>query len=153
MKRRVCILCVLALIFVLLTACGDESVVLPPELKDTTAGQNLNLPQMTLVVSSWSASAVDYEPTVEEYVFDVNLDLEIHLPESYFFAPNFSVVSVTEEEIVLRSDQPMSLRGESGTINYLSNQQDFIIPYGESITLDTCTMDSGWSYTFTYTTQ
>ena len=144
MKRCISIICVLALLFVLLTACGDEK---------NLDREKTDFPQMTLTVSSWSGWSENYEPQVEEYAFDTTLDLTIHLPDTYPFVPTFSVVSVTENEIVLHSDEPMSLRGEGGTINFFSDQQDFTIPYGESITFDTCTLDAGWTYTFTYTRQ
>lgn len=105
-------------------------------------------PQLALTVSNWNGLLEDFEPEIQEFLFDANPRLTIQA--LYSRLPTFSVISVSDTEIHIRSDIPLSQSGESGGINLSSEQCDFIIPYGESITLNTLTMDTGMIYTFSY---
>lgn len=121
------------LLCIILTACGKTTPV------------TISVTEKTWSDGGSSTSTTDtFDVTKGDRV---DFDGEFDIPNGSF---SFKLIKVSEESITIRTDEPMSLRTEGGGINLNSEETEFTIEQGESIRLDTLTMDAGAGYTIEY---
>ena len=103
---------------------------------------NLDGKKLKVTAEDWSGWSEDYKSTPKEFVYDIELNKEINLNDSYKFG--FEIIKITDTYITIKTNQPMS-DSETG-INLNSRKTEFNVEKGKKIKLTTPTMDAGGIY-------
>ena len=126
-------LLVLLLLPLLLCGCMEREEEVLLEVKKTT----------------WSARTEDGDPVADTAVYAAEADLGIPSDTSILDC-SFTVVSVSDTEIRICSDADLSVKERDKGINLSSTEREFVIPYGQPVTLATPTLDAGIIYELSY---
>ncbi len=126
-------LLVLLLLPLLLCGCMEREEEVLLEVKKTT----------------WSAWTEDGDPVADTAVYAAEADLVIPSDTSILDC-SFTVVSVSDTEIRICSDADLSVKERDKGINLFSTEREFVIPYGQTVTLATPTLDAGIIYELSY---
>ena len=103
---------------------------------------------LTIVSSGWTGWSEE-QPEPEDSTEEVTEGTEFERP-ALGEAMTFTVLSVTSEELTLRTSSPMSTRSESGGIDLRTDEDTFTIAVGETLEIVTPTMDGGTTFEVTY---
>ncbi|MGP4976025.1 hypothetical protein [Brachybacterium tyrofermentans] len=136
LRTRRCVLLLLS-VSTLVAGCGLLEAVNPP-------------PTVTLTVisSDWTGWSTD-QPAPESATESVTKGSEF-TRDGAGGELTFTVTSVDDEELTLRTSQPMSERSETGGIDLTTNQKSFTVAVGDTLEITTPTMDGGTTYAITY---
>lgn len=126
-------LLVLLLLPLLLCGCMEREEEVLLEVKKTT----------------WSVRTADGDPVADTAVYAAEADLVIPSDTSILDC-SFTVVSVSDTEIRICSDADLSVKERDKGINLFSTEREFVIPYGQTVTLATPTLDAGIIYELSY---
>lgn len=126
-------LLVLLLLPLLLCGCMEREEEVLLEVKKTT----------------WSVRTADGDLVADTAVYAAEADLVIPSDTSILDC-SFTVVSVSDTEIRICSDADLSVKERDKGINLSSTEREFVIPYGQTVTLATPTLDAGIIYELSY---
>ena len=99
--------------------------------------------------TTWSVRTADGDPVADTAVYAAEADLVIPSDTSILDC-SFTVVSVSDTEIRICSDADLSVKERDKGINLFSTEREFVIPYGQTVTLATPTLDAGIIYELSY---
>lgn len=107
-------------------------------------------PTVTLTVlatgwTGWSKDHPEAGPSAESVTKGTEFTRDSAVGEL-----TFTVKSVDEEELTLRTSQPMSERSETGGIDLTTEQRSFTVAAGETLEITTPSMDIGTTFEITY---
>lgn len=103
---------------------------------------------LTVVSSGWTGWSTD-QPAPESATESVTKGSEFSR-EGDGGELTLTVKEVDDEELTLRTSQPMSERSETGGIDLTTEQRTFTVAVGETLEITTPTMDGGTTYAITY---
>ena len=103
---------------------------------------------LTVISSDWTGWSTD-QPAPESATESVTKGSEF-TRDGAGGELTFTVTSVDDEELTLRTSQPMSERSETGGIDLTTNQKSFTVAVGDTLEITTPTMDGGTTYAITY---
>lgn len=99
--------------------------------------------------TTWSVRTADGDLVADTAVYAAEADLVIPSDTSILDC-SFTVVSVSDTEIRICSDADLSVKERDKGINLFSTEREFVIPYGQTVTLATPTLDAGIIYELSY---
>ena len=139
MKKNLIVFIVIGIIEIVL---GFAMIGLGVWMLNNNTSGTLSGEKIKVIAKDWSGWSEDYKSTPKEFVFDIELNKEINLNDSYKFG--FEIIKITDTYITIKTNQPMS-DSETG-INLNSRKTEFNVEKGKKIKLTTPTMDAGGIY-------
>ena len=104
--------------------------------------------KIKITSSSWSGWSADYKPEEKESFCKLSLDDTCSTDDGEL---SFIITSFDDDSVTIHTSKAFSDK-EDG-INLLSDKQDFTIKKGESLKLETPTMDAGFVYKLSIVTE
>jgi hypothetical protein len=111
------------------------------ELKTAIAKTTSTGSRIKIISSSWSGWSADYKPEEKESFCKLNLGGACSTDDGEL---SFTITNIDDNSVTIHTSEAFSDK-EDG-INLLSDKQDFTIKKGESLKLETPTMDAGFTY-------
>ena len=139
MKKNLVVFIVIGIIGIVL---GCAMIGLGVWMLNNNTSGTLSGEKIKVTAKDWSGWSKDYKPTPKEFVYDIELNKEINLHDSYKFS--FEIIKVTDSYVTIKTNQPMS-DNETG-IDLNSRKTEFNVEKGKKIKLTTPTMDAGGIY-------
>lgn len=129
-------------VIVLLLALGGVGLGIYGMIDSNAKSNNTSTgSKIKITSSSWSGWSADYKPEEKESFCKLSLDGTCSTDDGEL---SFTITSIDDDSVTIHTSKAFSDKEDE--INLLSDKQDFTIKKGESLKLETPTMDAGFTY-------